>query len=330
MKAMVLHTAGKPLELRDISTPGPDKNQLLLKVLTCGICRTDLHIIDGELEDPNLPLVLGHQMVGTVQKTGENVTGFQEGDKVGVPWLGYTCGNCEFCNNDRENLCDNAQFTGYDINGGFAEYATADARFCFPIPEHYPAIQAAPLLCAGLIGYRSLRKTNNAQRLGFYGFGSAAHILTQVALHQNREVYAFSRPGDKSSQAFAKDLGAVWAGGSETLPPKKLDAAIIFAPVGPLVPQALKAVKKGGNVVCAGIHMSDIPSFPYNDLWEERSIESVANLTRRDGTEFMQLAPDIPIESHVTTYPLSEANRALDDLRAGNFEGSAILTISDE
>ena len=327
---MVLHTAGKPLELRDISTPGPDKNQLLLKVLTCGICRTDLHIIDGELEDPNLPLVLGHQMVGTVQKTGENVTGFQEGDKVGVPWLGYTCGNCEFCNNDRENLCDNAQFTGYDINGGFAEYAVADARFCFPIPEHYPAIQAAPLLCAGLIGYRSLRKTNNAQRLGFYGFGSAAHILTQVALHQNREVYAFSRPGDKSSQAFAKDLGAVWAGGSETLPPKKLDAAIIFAPVGPLVPQALKAVKKGGNVVCAGIHMSDIPSFPYNDLWEERSIESVANLTRRDGTEFMQLAPDIPIESHVTTYPLSEANRALDDLRAGNFEGSAILTISDE
>ena len=327
---MVLHTAGKPLELRDISTPGPDKNQLLLKVLTCGICRTDLHIIDGELEDPNLPLVLGHQMVGTVQKTGENVTGFQEGDKVGVPWLGYTCGSCEFCQNDQENLCDNALFTGYDINGGFAEYAVADARFCFPIPEHYPAIQAAPLLCAGLIGYRSLRKTNNAQRLGFYGFGSAAHILTQVALHQNREVYAFSRPGDKSSQAFAKDLGAVWAGGSETLPPKKLDAAIIFAPVGPLVPQALKAVKKGGNVVCAGIHMSDIPSFPYNDLWEERSIESVANLTRRDGTEFMQLAPDIPIESHVTTYPLSEANRALDDLRAGNFEGSAILTISDE
>jgi propanol-preferring alcohol dehydrogenase len=330
MKAMVLHTAGKPLELRDISTPGPDKNQLLLKVLTCGVCRTDLHIVDGELEDPNLPLVLGHQIVGTVQAAGENVTGFQEGDKVGVPWLGYTCGSCEFCQNDQENLCDNALFTGYDINGGFAEYAVADARFCFPIPEHYPAIQAAPLLCAGLIGYRSLRKTNNAQRLGFYGFGSAAHILTQVALHQNREVYAFSRPGDKSSQAFAKDLGAVWAGGSETLPPKKLDAAIIFAPVGPLVPQALKAVKKGGNVVCAGIHMSDIPSFPYNDLWEERSIESVANLTRRDGTEFMQLAPDIPIESHVTTYPLSEANRALDDLRAGNFEGSAILTISDE
>lgn len=328
MKAMVLYTVGEPLELQDIPIPNPDKNQLLLKVQTCGVCRTDLHIIDGELEDPNLPLVLGHQIVGTIAEVGQNVSGFQTGDKVGVPWLGYTCGDCEFCQKNQENLCNNALFTGYDINGGFAEYAVADARFCFPIPNNYPAIQAAPLLCAGLIGYRSLRKTNNAQRLGFYGFGSAAHILTQVALHQNKDVYAFTRPGDKKSQEFAKSIGATWAGGSETLPPKKLDAAIIFAPVGPLVPQALKSIKKGGKVVCAGIHMSDIPSFPYNDLWEERSIESVANLTRRDGTEFMQIAPKVPIKSQVTTYPLTEANQALDDLRAGNFEGSAVLTIS--
>lgn len=330
MNAMVLHTAGQPLELQDIPVPNPDNNQLLLKVQCCGVCRTDLHIVDGELEDPNLPLVLGHQIVGTVEEVGKNVLGFNQGDKVGVPWLGYTCGECEFCQNDQENLCDNARFTGYDINGGFAEYAVADARFCFPIPENYPAVQAAPLLCAGLIGYRSLRKTNNAQRLGFYGFGSAAHILTQVALHQDKEVYAFTRPGDKKGQAFAKSVGAAWADGSETLPPEKLDAAIIFAPVGPLVPQALKAIKKGGDVVCAGIHMSDIPSFPYNDLWEERSIESVANLTRRDGTEFMKLAPEVPVESQITTYPLTEANRALDDLRAGNFEGSAVLTISNE
>lgn len=328
MEAMVLHTAGKPLKLQDIPIPSPDKNQLLLKVLSCGVCRTDLHIVDGELEKPNLPLVLGHQIVGIIEEVGKNVTGFEKGDKVGVPWLGYTCGNCEFCHNDQENLCDNAKFTGYDINGGFAEYTVADARFCFPIPEHYPDLQAAPLLCAGLIGYRSLRKVDNAQRLGFYGFGSAAHILTQVALHQDKEVYAFTRQGDKKGQAFAKSLGATWSGGSETLPPQQLDAAIIFAPVGPLVPQALKAVKKGGNVVCAGIHMSDIPSFPYSDLWEERSIESVANLTRCDGTEFMQLAPEVPIESQVTTYSLTEANQALEDLRAGNFDGSAVLSIS--
>ena len=330
MKAMVLHTVGKPLELQDIPIPNPNKNQLLLNVHTCGVCRTDLHIIDGELEDPNVPLVLGHQIVGTVEKVGANVTGFKRGEKVGVPWLGYTCGECEFCQQDQENLCDNAQFTGYDIDGGFAEYTVANARFCFSIPHDYPATQAAPLLCAGLIGYRSLRKTQNAQRLGFYGFGSAAHILTQVTLHQDKKVYAFTRPGDKKGQQFAKNIGATWAGGSETLPPQKLDAAIIFAPVGPLVPQALKAVKKGGKVVCAGIHMSDIPSFAYNDLWEERSIESVANLTRRDGTEFMQIAPEVPIESQVTTYPLTKANQALDDLRAGNFDGSAVLTISKE
>jgi propanol-preferring alcohol dehydrogenase len=330
MKAMVLHTVGKPLELQDIPIPNPNKNQLLLNVHTCGVCRTDLHIIDGELEDPDIPLVLGHQIVGTVEKVGANVTGFKKGEKVGVPWLGYTCSECEFCQQDHENLCDNARFTGYDIDGGFAEYTVANARFCFSIPQDYPATQAAPLLCAGLIGYRSLRKTQNAQRLGFYGFGSAAHILTQVTLHQDKKVYAFTRPGDKKGQQFAKNIGATWAGGSETLPPQKLDAAIIFAPVGPLVPQALKAVKKGGKVVCAGIHMSDIPSFAYNDLWEERSIESVANLTHRDGTEFMQIAPEVPIESQVTTYSLTEANQTLDDLRAGNFDGSAVLTIRKE
>lgn len=330
MRAMVLHTLGKSLELRDIAVPEPDNNQLLLKIQACGVCRTDLHIIDDELECPSLPLVPGHQIVGTVEKIGAKVSGFSKGDKVGVPWLGYTCGECEFCKKGQENLCDHARFTGYTINGGFAEYTVADARFCFPIPEQYPAVQAAPLLCAGLIGYRSLQKTGGAERLGFYGFGSAAHILTQVALYQNKEVYAFTRPGDINGQQFAKKLGAVWAGGSETLPPDKLDAAIIFAPVGPLVPKALKAVKKGGKVVCAGIHMSDIPAFPYKDLWEERSIESVANLTRMDGTEFMQLAPRVPVKSQVTTYPLSKANQALDDLRAGNFEGSAVLTISNE
>lgn len=330
MKAMVLHTVGEPLELRELPTPEPSDHQLLLNVETCGICRTDLHIIDGELDEPNLPLVLGHQIVGTIEKAGTSVSEFEVGDKVGVPWLGYTCGECEFCQSGRENLCDKAQFTGYNINGGFAEYTVADAHFCFPIPEDYPALQAAPLLCAGLIGYRSLHKAGNAQTLGFYGFGSAAHILTQVALYQGKEVYAFTRPGDQKGQEFARSVGATWAGGSETQPPKKLDSAIIFAPVGPLVPQALKAVKKGGQVVCAGIHMSDIPSFPYKDLWGERSIESVANLTRQDGTDFMQVAPKVPITSSITTYPLEQANEALDDLRAGNFEGSAVLEIATD
>lgn len=327
MKAMVLHTIGEPLEHRELPVPEPSDNQILLKVQTCGVCRTDLHIVDGELEDPNLPLVLGHQIVGTVEKKGTDNLNFEVGDKVGVPWLGYTCGECEFCRTGKENLCDNARFTGYNIDGGFAEYAVADARFCFPIPEDYPALQAAPLLCAGLIGYRSLRKTLNAQTLGFYGFGSAAHILTQVALYQDKEVYAFTRPGDEETQEFARSLGVRWAGGSETLPPQKLDAAIIFAPVGKLVPQALKAVKKGGKVVCAGIHMSDIPGFPYNNLWGERSIESVANLTRQDGIDFMGVAPQVPVKSNVTTYSLEEANQALNDLRSGNFEGSAVLKI---
>lgn len=328
MKAMVLHTVGEPLESKEVPTPEPSDRQLLLKVQTCGICRTDLHIVDGELEDPNLPLILGHQIVGTVEQVGSSVTDFEVGDKVGVPWLGYTCGECEFCCSGRENLCDNARFTGYNINGGFAEYTVADAHFCFPIPEKYPALQAAPLLCAGLIGYRSLRKTGDARKLGFYGFGSAAHIITQVALHQEKEVFAFTKPGDLNGQEFARSVGAQWAGGSETLPPEKLDAAIIFAPVGPLVPQALKAVKKGGQVVCAGIHMSDIPSFPYRDLWEERTIESVANLTRKDGVEFMEIAPTVPVESNVTTYSLEQANQALNDLRDGNFEGSAVLEVA--
>jgi len=327
---MVLHTVGEPLEFRDVPMPRPSEEQLLLEVETCGICRTDLHIIDGDLEHPNLPLILGHQIVGTVEQVGSSVSGFEVGDKVGVPWLGYTCGNCEFCRSGRENLCDNARFTGYDINGGFAEYTVADAHFCFPIPERYPALQAAPLLCAGLIGYRSLRKTGDARTLGFYGFGSAAHIITQVALHQHKDVFAFTRPGDTKTQKFARDLGVSWAGNSEIMPPEKLDAAIIFAPVGPLVPQALKAVKKGGRVICAGIHMSDIPSFPYKNLWEERVIESVANLTRQDGVDFMEIAPQVPVESKVTTYPLEEANKALEDLRDGNFEGSAVLKITQD
>lgn len=327
MRAMVFKSAGAPLELQEVPKPDPSANQLLIKIRACGVCRTDLHILDGDLENPNLPLIPGHQIVGTVEQIGDQVSGFSLGDKVGVPWLGHTCGECEFCCNDQENLCDQAQFTGYNINGGFAEYAVADARFCFPIPNDYPDEQAAPLLCAGLIGYRSLRKTGTAQKLGFYGFGSSAHILTQVANYQDKQVYAFTRPGDTKGQNFAREKGAVWAGGSDELPPEKLDAAIIFAPVGPLIPQALKALKKGGNVVCAGIHMSDIPSFPYNILWEERSIESVANLTRRDGQEFLELAPKIPVESNVTAYPLADANQALLDLREGNFEGSAVLSI---
>ena len=329
MNAMVLHTMGEPLSLREVAVPTPGEGQLLVKVLSCGICRTDLHIIDEELDRPELPRILGHQIVGIVEEGGSE-TGFRAGDKVGIPWLGYTCGECEFCRNNQENLCDNARFTGYDIDGGFAEYTVADARFCFPIPESYPARQAAPLLCAGLIGYRCLRKAGDAEKLGLYGFGSAAHILTQVALYQNREVFAFTRPGDTEGQEFARSLGASWAGGSETLPPEKLDAAIIFAPVGKLVPQALKALKKGGKVVCGGIHMSDIPGFPYRHLWEERSIESVANLSRRDGTDFMQLAPEVPVRSSVTSYSLEEANRALSDLREGNFEGSAVLQIANE
>lgn len=327
MKAMVFEEPGKPLELREVPKPEPNEKQLLIKISACGVCRTDLHIYDGELDEPKVPLIPGHQIVGTVEAVGSGVKAFKEGDKVGVPWLGKTCQSCEFCKTGQENLCDDAQFTGYQIDGGYAEYTVADEQFCFPLSPGYPDEQVAPLLCAGLIGYRSLRMAGDADLLGFYGFGAAAHILTQVANHQYREVYAFTRPGDEKGQQFALDKGAVWAGGSDTQPPVKLDAAIIFAPVGPLVPEALKALKKGGTVVCAGIHMSDIPSFSYDILWEERSIQSVANLTRKDGDEFLKLAPEIPIKTDITTYPLEDANQALKDLRNGAFNGSAVLTI---
>jgi propanol-preferring alcohol dehydrogenase len=299
----------------------------LIKVHACGVCRTDLHVVDGELTEPKLPLVPGHQIVGVVTATGDQVAGVQEGGRVGVPWLGWTCGTCSYCTTDRENLCDQARFTGYQIDGGFAEYSVADERYCFPIPEGYPDLQAAPLLCAGLIGYRSFRMAGDARRIGFYGFGAAAHILIQVARHEGRQVYAFTREGDSSSQEFAKRLGAVWAGDSGSMPPEKLDAAIIFAPVGPLVPAALRAVVKGGVVVCAGIYMSPIPEFPYDLLWEERTIRSVANLTREDGEEFMALAPKVPVRTEVTTYPLERANEALDDLRAGRFDGAAVIVV---
>lgn len=325
MKAMVFHEVGVPLELTDLPQPEPAANQLLLKVTACGVCRTDLHIIDGELTEPKLPLILGHQIVGIVQKVGSDVAQFQEGDRVGVPWLGETCGHCRYCTSGRENLCENAIFTGYTRHGGFAQFTTAAAQFCFALPNDFPDIQAAPLLCAGLIGYRAYRFTEEAPVLGLYGFGAAAHILCQVAVHQGRKVFAFTRPGDGETQAFARELGAAWAGGSDELPPEPLEAAIIFAPAGPLVPQALRASYSGGRIVCAGIHMSDIPSFPYEILWHERSIQSVANLTRTDGEEFLQLAPKVPVHTQVTIYPLDKANEALADLRQGNFDGAAVI-----
>ena len=325
MRAMILDRAGQLLREGELPVPKPQSGQVLLKVHVCGVCRTDLHIVDGELAKPKLPLVLGHQIVGTVIETGKGGTKFPLGTRVGVPWLGHTCNCCRYCLRGRENLCDRALFTGYDLNGGYAEYAVADERFCFLIPEGFPDLQAAPLLCAGLIGYRSYRMTEDAERIGFYGFGAAAHILIQVAKYQGKKVYAFTRSGDTSGQQFARHLGAVWAGGSDELPPEKLDAAIIFAPVGKLVPAALKAVAKGGIVVCAGIHMSDIPSFPYEILWEERVLRSVANLTRRDGAEFLALAPRIPIQTEVTSFPLSKANEALDALRNGKINGAAVL-----
>lgn len=329
MKAMVLHNAGEPLRPEEVEVPVPEGRQVRIRVLACGVCRTDLHILDGELENPSLPLVPGHQIVGVVENAGSDAERYEPGDRVGVPWLGGTCGQCAYCERGEENLCDEARFTGYDTDGGFAEYAVADERFCFPVPDSYDPLQAAPLLCAGLIGYRSLRMAGEGKRIGLFGFGSSAHILTQLLVYQGRRPYAFTRPGDREGQAFARERGAVWAGGSETLPPDPLDAAIIFAPVGALVPQALKSVRKGGRVVCAGIHMSDIPSFPYRILWEERSVKSVANLTVSDGEEFMKLAPEVPVRSNVSTYPLEEANEALEDLREGNFEGSAVLRISE-
>lgn len=328
MRAMVLERPGQPLVLRDLPVPEPGPGHVLLRVHACGVCRTDLHIIDGELPNPKLPLVLGHQIVGEVVRVGAGATRFVPGQRVGVPWLGWTCGECKYCRSGRENLCDRARFTGYTLDGGYAEYTVADERYCFPIPEGYPDLEAAPLLCAGLIGYRALRFAGPAQRIGFYGFGAAAHILTQVAVWQGREVYAFTRPGDHEGQAFARQLGAVWAGGSDELPPEPLEAALIFAPVGALVPQALRALEKGGTVVCAGIHMSDIPAFPYALLWEERVVRSVANLTRQDGEEFLSIAPKVPVRTEVQVYRLEEANRALEDLRAGRVRGAVVLQIA--
>ena len=325
MRAMLFERPGESLRLADLPIPDPSSDQVLIRVHACAVCRTDLHVVDGELTQPKLPLIPGHEIVGTVVELGAGVTRFKIGDRVGVPWLGRTCGECSFCRAGQENLCDQAKFTGYTIDGGYAEYTVADQRFCFPIPDIYADAEAAPLLCAGLVGYRSLVKAGTGKRLGIYGFGAAAHIVTQVAKYQQREIYAFTRPGDQEARQFALDLGAVWAGGSNERPPAKLDAAIIFAPVGALVPQALKALGKGGIVVCGGIHMSDIPSFPYSILWEERSICSVANLTRRDGEEFMALAPKIPVRTEVETFHLEEANKALNRLRAGKLTGAAVL-----
>jgi alcohol dehydrogenase, propanol-preferring len=325
MRAMLFETRGRPLRLANLPTPKPGAGQFLIRVHACAVCRTDLHVIDGELTRPKLPLIPGHEIVGTIEAKGDGAERFEIGDRVGIPWLGWSCGECAYCKSGRENLCDRARFTGYTIDGGYAEYTVADQRFCFPIPSLYGDAQAAPLLCAGLIGYRSLVKAGNGKRLGIYGFGAAAHIVAQVARYQQRQIYGFTRPGDRAAEKFALALGAIWAGGSNELPPEKLDAAIIFAPVGELVPQALRAVGKGGVVVCGGIHMSDIPSFPYEILWEERSVCSVANLTRRDGEEFLALAPQVPVRTEVQTFPLEEANEALARLRSGKIQGAAVL-----
>ncbi len=324
---MLLEKVGAPLVSRNLAPPRPNPDQVLVRVSACAVCRTDLHISDGELSPPKLPLILGHEIVGRVEALGDNANRFRVGDRVGIPWLGWTCGQCKFCQSNRENLCDNARFTGYTIDGGYAEFTVADQRFCFPIPYVFDDVRAAPLLCAGLIGYRSLRKTNDAKRVGIYGFGAAAHIITQVACFQDREVFAFTRPGDLEGQKFARKLGAVWAGDSDDSPPEKLDAAIIFAPVGALVPTALRALDKGGTVVCGGIHMNDIPSFPYRDLWEERAICSVANLTRSDGEEFLEIAARVPVQTATQTFPLEEANEALAALRDGRIKGAAVLVL---
>src|SRR3954468_13959361 len=322
---MIFTGAGSPLREAEAPSPEPGPGQVRLKVEACAVCRTDLHIVDGELPDPKLPLVLGHQIVALVSGVGEGAMRFSVGERVGVPWLGWTDGTCRFCRSGRENLCDGARFTGYQLDGGYAEWTVADERFCFPIPEGYPDLQAAPLLCAGLIGYRSLRMTGDAERLGIYGFGDAAHIVTQTALHEGRRLFAFTRAEDEDSQAFARELGAEWAGDSLAPGPEELDAAIIFAPVGPLVPAALRATAKGGIVVCAGIHMSDIPSFPYEILWGERVLRSVANLTREDGERFLALAPQVPVRIQVEAFALENAGEALDRLRAGHIRGGAVI-----
>ena len=321
MEAMVLDAPGRPLRLAQLPVPQPGPGQRRLRVHACGVCRTDLHVLDGEVRGSRLPVVLGHQIVGVDEATGE---------RLGVPWLGWTCGTCRYCRSGRENLCVRARFTGCDIDGGFAAYTVADARFCLPLPDGFGDREAAPLLCAGLIGHRALRMAGDPERLGLYGFGAAAHIVCQVARHEGRRVFAFTRPGDTEAQSFATALGAQWAGDSDHAPPEELDAAIVFAPLGPLVPLALKALAKGGTVVCAGIHMSDIPAFPYADLWGERSIRSVANLTREDGHEFLRLAPTIPVRTTVTTYPLEDTAAALDDLRRGRLHGAAVVRIASD
>jgi alcohol dehydrogenase, propanol-preferring len=336
MRAMVFEEVGQPLALRDLPQPKPGRGQLLVRVNACAVCRTDLHIVAGELPNPKLPLILGHQIVGRIEEIGEAVPSslgirhstFAVGDRVGIPWLGWTDGECVYCRSNRENLCDRARFTGYTIDGGYAEFTVADARYCFHLPDDYDDVEVAPLLCAGMLGYRSYRKTGDALRLGIYGFGNAAHLVTQIAIYEKKEIFAFTRPGDKARQESAIKLGSIWAGGSDEMPPKKLDAAIIFAPVGALIPAALRAVAKGGVVVCGGIHMSDIPSFPYVDLWKERMICSVANLTRRDGEEFLKLAPRVPVKTKVEAFPLEEANAALEKFRGGRLDGTAVLVIS--
>jgi len=333
MRAMVLDQPKEPLQLRDAPKPKPGKGQLLVRVTTCAVCRTDLHIVDGELADPKLPLILGHQIVGRVEEVGPEppssfgvrASSFAVGDRVGIPWLGWTDGDCVYCRSNRENLCNRAKFTGYNIDGGYAEFTVADARFCFHLPNDYNDVDVAPLLCAGMLGYRSYRKTGDAHRLGIYGFGNAAHLIAQVAIYQGRKVFAFTRPDDKAGQEAARSLGAIWAGGSDELPPEKLDAAIIFAPVGELVPTALRALAKGGIVVCGGIHMSDIPAFPYADLWGERTICSVANLTRRDGEEFLEIAPCVLVRTKTQTFPLEEANTALEKFRSGEINAAAVI-----
>jgi propanol-preferring alcohol dehydrogenase len=326
MRAMIFEAPHQPLRLRIIPVPHPEPGQVLIKIKACGVCRTDLHIVDGELSHPKKALIPGHEIVGEVVGLGDGVERFQLGQRVGVPWLGYADGTCWYCRSGQENLCDHPLFTGYTIDGGYAEYTVADARFCFPMPESFSDAHAAPLLCAGLIGYRTYRLAGDrVERLGIYGFGASAHIIAQVAAHLGKRVFAFTRPGDTQGQDFARRLGAVWAGGSDEQPPEVLDAALIFAPVGALVPAALRAVRKGGSVVCGGIHMSDIPSFPYNWLWEERSIRSVANLTRQDGEDLLALAPQVPVKTEVTLFPLEQTNEALDRLRAGQLEGAAVL-----
>jgi propanol-preferring alcohol dehydrogenase len=324
-RAILLDAPGRALRMARLARREPGPGEVLVAVAACGVCRTDLHLVDGELPGPKLPIVPEHEVVGRVAALGAGVEGLRPGDRVGIPWLGWSCGHCAFCRSGRENLCPEARFTGYQIDGGYAELAIADARYCFPLPGAYGDAAAAPLLCAGLIGYRSLRRAGDPARVGLYGFGAAAHIVIQVARHEGRAVYAFTRPGDRAAEDFARSLGAAWAGPSDQPPPEPLDAAIIFAPVGALVPAALRAVAPGGRVVCAGIHMSDIPAFPYEILWREREIVSVANLTRRDGLEFLSLAPRVPIETTVRRYPLAEAGRALADLREGRLQGAAVL-----